>query len=82
MRAHNEYDAPRSRVVGDFAFEDADGGRERAGVVHHVHTVGEIVRMLEAAGFRVDELLGDHEHTPYAVGSAALGGNCHSRSRI
>ncbi len=71
MRAHNEYDVRRSRVVGDFEFEDADGGRERAGVVHHVHTVGEIVRMLEGAGFRVDDLLAD-EHTRYAVGAPHL----------
>jgi SAM-dependent methyltransferase len=71
MRARNRYDVRRSRLVGDFTFEDAAGRRERAGVVHHVHTVGEVVRMLEHAGFRVDRLMAD-EHTPYAVGSPHL----------
>jgi hypothetical protein len=72
-RARNEYDAERCRLVGDFTFEDAYGSFERAGVIHHVHTVGEVVRLLEQAGFRVDELLSDPaERTPYAVGAPHL----------
>ena len=73
MRARNEYDAGRSRLVGDFTFEDADGRVERAGVIHHVHTVREVVRMLENAGFQLDELLGDPaKRTLYTVGSGRL----------
>lgn len=73
MRATNTYDPARSRVVGDFTFEDESGRRERNGVIHHVHTVAEVVRMLEGAGFHVDELLGDHaERTPYALGASHL----------
>ena len=73
MRARHDYDVARSRLVGDFSFEDAAGRVERAGVVHHVHTVGEIVRMLTSVGFEVEELLSDAaERTPYTVGSRHL----------
>ena len=73
MRARHEYDPARSRLVGDFTFEDADGTLERAGVIHHVYTVGEVVRMLAHAGFQVDELLSDMgEGTPYALGAPHL----------
>ena len=69
----HDYDVARSRLVGDFSFEDAAGRVERAGVVHHVHTVGEIVRMLTSVGFEVEELLSDAaERTPYTVGSRHL----------
>jgi hypothetical protein len=46
MRARHEYDVRNSRLVGDFTFEDADGRVERAGVIHHVHTTAELIRML------------------------------------
>jgi SAM-dependent methyltransferase len=73
MRGRNNYDAARSRVVGEFTFEDGDGRVDRGRVIHHVHTVGEVVRLLEGAGFGVDELLGDPvERTPYALGSPRL----------
>jgi hypothetical protein len=73
MRARNEYDPRHSRLIGDFTFEDVAGELERASVIHHVHTVGEVVRMLENAGFRADELLGDPAvRTAYAVGSPRL----------
>jgi SAM-dependent methyltransferase len=73
MRVRNEYDAPRSRMVGDFVFETADGRTERDGVIHHVRTVAEVARLVEEAGFRVDELLGDPvERTPYELGSPGL----------
>jgi len=73
MRGRNTYDAARSRVVGDFTFEDESGRRERNEVIHHVHTVAEVVRLLEGAGFHVDELLGDHaERTAYALGAPHL----------
>ena len=73
MRARHDYDVRNSRLVGDFSFEDATGRVERAGVIHHVHTVGEVVRMLEDAGFQVEQLLSDAaEGTPYALGSGHL----------
>jgi hypothetical protein len=42
-------------------------------VIHHVYSVAEVVRLLEAAGFRVDELLGDPvERTPYTLNAPRL----------
>jgi hypothetical protein len=42
-------------------------------VIHHVYTVGEVVRLLEAAGFAVHELLGDPvEGSPYVLRSPRL----------
>jgi hypothetical protein len=42
-------------------------------VIHHVYSVGEVVRLLEAAGFGVHELLGDPvEGGPYVLGSPRL----------
>ena len=42
-------------------------------MIHHVYTVGEVVRLIEDAGFRVEELLGDAaERTPYALGAPRL----------
>jgi len=73
MRARHDYDVRNSRLVGDFTFEDAAGRVERAGVIHHVHTIGEVVRMLESAGFQVEQLLSDAaQRTPYTVGSRHL----------
>ncbi|MBA3263738.1 MAG: class I SAM-dependent methyltransferase [Thermoleophilaceae bacterium] len=34
MRVRQRYDAARSRLVGEFTFEDADGRVERAGAIH------------------------------------------------
>ena len=73
MRARHDYDVRNSRLVGDFTFEDAAGRVERAGVIHHVHTVGEVVRMLEGAGFQVEQLLSEAaQRTPYTLGSRHL----------
>lgn len=73
MRAVNEYDPRQSRVIGDFTFEDASGRVERAEAIHHVYTAGEVVRMLENAGFEVETLLSDAaDGTPYALGSGHL----------
>jgi SAM-dependent methyltransferase len=73
MRAQHDYDVRNSRLVGDFTFEDAAGRVERAGVIHHVHTVGEVVRMLEGAGFQVEQLLSEAaQRTPYTLGSRHL----------
>lgn len=73
MRARHHYDAPRSRLLGQFEFSDRDGRAESAPVIHHVYTAAEVVRLLEGAGFRVDELLGDpDERSPYALGAPRL----------
>ena len=73
MLARHDYDVRRSRLLGDFEFSDADGRSERGPVIHHVYTVGEVVRLIEDAGFRVEELLGDAaQRTPYALGAPRL----------
>ena len=73
MHARHEYDPRRSRLLGDFEFSDAGGRAERGPVIHHVYTVGEVVRLIEDAGFRVEEVLGDAaERTPYELGAPRL----------
>jgi SAM-dependent methyltransferase len=59
MLARQVYDAPRSRIVTEMEFTAPGREPERSVVVHHVHTVAELVRMLEQSGFAVEELLGD-----------------------
>jgi len=77
MLARHAYDVRHSRLLGDFKFTDGHGRTESGPVVHHVYTVAEVVRMLETAGLRVDELLGDPvERTPYALGAPRLVAVC------
>ena len=73
MRARHNYDALRSRQVSELEFTAPGSEPESATVIHHVHTVAEIVRLLEAAGFVVDELLGDPaSRTSFGLGSKRL----------
>jgi SAM-dependent methyltransferase len=73
MQGRSSYDARRSRIITELRFTSPAGTTEVATSVHHVHTVGEIVRLLEAAGFRVDELLGDPaQRTAFAPGAGRL----------
>jgi SAM-dependent methyltransferase len=73
LRARHEYDARHSRLLGQFEFRDSQGRIESGPVIHHVYTVAEIVRLLEAAGFEVDELLGDPlARSAYSVGAPRL----------
>jgi hypothetical protein len=49
-------------------FTDTEGRIERASGAHHVHTTGEVVRMLEAAGYEQIDLKGPDGAKPYALG--------------
>jgi SAM-dependent methyltransferase len=72
LSATNHYRVSESRLESDFTFEDAEGRVERARAAHHVHTSGEVVRLLRQAGFGEIELLGSDGIEPYALGSPRL----------
>jgi 2-polyprenyl-3-methyl-5-hydroxy-6-metoxy-1,4-benzoquinol methylase len=73
MSGVNSYDPARGRLVTEIELRTPDGGVERGAVAHHVFTASEIIRMLESAGFRVSELLGDPaERSAFEVGSHRL----------
>lgn len=71
MTTYNRYRPAESRLETDYVFE-ADGRVERARGAHHVHTTGEVVRLLHGAGFGQVELLGADGTTPYELGSRGL----------
>jgi SAM-dependent methyltransferase len=70
MELVNRYDAVESRMESAVTFTDADGREEHARIAHRVHTSGEVVRMLRAAGF-ADVTLSDGEGA-FALGSPRL----------
>jgi SAM-dependent methyltransferase len=73
MRGRNDYDARHSRIVTELELSAPGRATERAISVHHVYTAAEIVRLLEAAGFEVDELLGDPvARTAFEIGDRRL----------
>ena len=72
LSATNHYRVSESRLESDFTFEDADGHVEHARAAHHVHTSGEVVRLLRAAGFGDIELLGGDGCEPYTLGTPRL----------
>jgi len=72
MAVVNRYRAEESRLEGEFVFADAGGNVERASAAHHVHTTGEVVRMLRAAGFAGVELLDGDGERPYALGDGRM----------
>lgn len=73
MRGRNSYDARRSRIVTELELSAQGREPERATSVHHVYTAAEIVRLLEGAGFAVQELLGDPAtRAPFELGSRRL----------
>ena len=72
LSATNHYRVSESRLESDFTFEDAEGHVEHTRAAHHVHTSGEVVRMLQQAGFGEIELLGSDGVEPYALGSPRL----------
>jgi SAM-dependent methyltransferase len=72
LSATNHYRVSESRLESDFTFEDAEGHVEHTRAAHHVHTSGEVVRLLRQAGFGEIELLGSDGVEPYALGSPRL----------
>jgi len=72
MTATNRYRAAESRMESDYVFEDEDGVIEHACGAHHVHTTGEVVRLLQGAGFRDVVLLDGDGTSPYELGSRRL----------
>ena len=73
MRGRQVYDSARGRLLTQLEFSAPGAEPETSSVVHHVHTVAELVRLLEAARFEVEELLGDpSERVPFELGSSRL----------
>ena len=68
MTATNTYNPLKSRLESEWLFTDEHGHTERASGAHHVHTTGEVVRMLRTAGFEHIELKGPDGVRPYALG--------------
>jgi SAM-dependent methyltransferase len=63
------YDPLESRLESEYRFTDAATGEtETTRAAHHVHTTGEVVRMLRAAGFGSVELFGPDGTSPYELG--------------
>jgi cyclopropane fatty-acyl-phospholipid synthase-like methyltransferase len=72
MTTHNRYRATESRMETDLVFTDADGRVEHARAAHHVHTTGEVVRLLLGAGFTDVALMGADGTSDYELGSSRL----------
>jgi SAM-dependent methyltransferase len=72
MTTRDRYDPLTSRLETDAVLEADDGRVERTRFAHRVHTSGEIVRLLHAAGFRDVTLRAGDGETPYAVGSPRM----------
>jgi hypothetical protein len=72
MKKKNHYRVEESRVDVDYVFENDAGVIERTQSAYYVHTIGEIVRLLKAAGFRKVELRGQDGTSPFRLGSPRL----------
>jgi SAM-dependent methyltransferase len=72
MTSTNRYRVAESRLESDLVFEDADGRVEHARSAHRVHTSGEVVRLVQAAGFGDVELLAGDGASAYELGSSRL----------
>jgi SAM-dependent methyltransferase len=73
MSGRQVYDVRKGRLVGELEFTAPARDPETSTVVHHVYTTAELVRLLEEAGFAVDELLGDPvARTPFELRSSRL----------
>jgi SAM-dependent methyltransferase len=71
MRIENRYDPLASRLDGVMTFEQGDTV-QRATASHHVHTVGELLWMLRAAGLEPLAAYAAPDRTPYALGCPRL----------
>jgi SAM-dependent methyltransferase len=69
MRSTRTYSPAESRLEVDSVLTE-NGTTEHARAAYYVHTTGEVVRMLNAAGFDDVELRGDDG--PYALGSPRM----------
>jgi hypothetical protein len=67
--ATNHYRVSERRLESEFTF---GGHIEHTCAAHHVHTSGEVVRMLRAAGFGVVERLGRDGVEAYSLGCPRL----------
>jgi SAM-dependent methyltransferase len=72
MTSTNRYRPEESRYESDYRFEDERGTVERSSGAHHVHTTGEVVRLLHAAGFTAVELRGPDGQSTYALGDRRM----------
>jgi SAM-dependent methyltransferase len=68
----HRYDPSESRLESEYVFEDGSGSMETVRAAHHVHTTGELVRMLRAGGFRSVTLLGPDGSKPYELGDGRV----------
>jgi SAM-dependent methyltransferase len=68
----HRYVPAESRLESEYVFEDETGATETVRAAHHVHTTGELVRMLKAAGFGSVELLAPDGSKPYALGDGRV----------
>lgn len=71
MVVEHRYDPAGSRLDSDYRFL-RDGAVERRRLVHHIFSSGELVGMLEAAGFDVVALESDLDGTPFTLGDPRL----------
>jgi SAM-dependent methyltransferase len=72
MTAANRYRPEESRYESDYRFEDEHGTVERSSGAHRVHTTGEVVRLLRAAGFADVELRGPDGRSRYELGDRRM----------
>jgi SAM-dependent methyltransferase len=70
MTSTRRYRAAESRYESVTVFEDGTGTVEHGAAAYYVHTAGEVVRMLQAAGFS-EVTLRDNEG-PYRLGSSRM----------
>ena len=70
MTGVNRYRPAESRFESDWTFEDEHGHVEHASGAHHVHTTGEVVRMLDSRRLPATSTLKGPDGTaPYELGN-------------
>lgn len=71
MHIRNRYDARAGRLHTEYTFSRGDESETKTGS-QRVYTAGEVCRMLEHAGFEVEQLYGGTDRSPLKVGSPHL----------